>query len=201
VQQLGAYMMVSNPTAKQPLSVAVPRDILLRPVPIPETSPERYISFKQALNLCYPDEDTGDWHFESTFFDRADRPPQQLLIPLAGMGESVDTTPALGQRGIQDMSTIMVQQQLLVPKNQPVYVANHYRAIADLVMLELQEVRVPSYATNREINSWLDTAEQIEHLKQNYLELLATQLSGQALAVFKQWISTVEFYDRLLCLS
>lgn len=188
-------MMVSNPTAKPPLSIAVPREreILLRPVAIPETSPERYISFKHALNLRYPDEDTGDWHFESTFFDRADQPPRQYPISLAGKGESVDTTPALGQRGIRDMSAVMVQQHLLGTNHPPVYVANHYRAIADLALLELQEARIPGYATNREINSWLDTAEQIEHLKQNYLELLATQLSGQALAIFKQWISSVEF--------
>lgn len=162
-------------------------------VAIPETDLEHYISFKHALNLRYPDEDTGDWHFQSAFFFRADCHPSDCSIPLAGLGETVDTVASLGTKGIRDMANVMVQAHIPTKPNQPVYVANHYRAIADLAMLELQQARIPSCATNQAINSWLDTSEQIEHLKQHYLEPLANQLSSEALRVFKEWILTVSF--------
>jgi hypothetical protein len=184
--------MVSNPITKTLLSVPISRDIRLRPLAIPDTKPERYISFEHALNLRLPDEDTGDWHFQTAFFERDDRPSRRL-IPLAGIGETVDTTPTLGTLGVRDMSQIMIQQQLPVQPGHAVYVANHYRAIADLAMLELLQAHCPSCVNNETINTWLDTQEQVETLKQYYLEPLASQLSGLALIIFKQWTSTVTF--------
>ncbi|NJR57083.1 MAG: hypothetical protein HC768_22685 [Acaryochloris sp. CRU_2_0] len=167
--------------------------VLLSPVPIPNTEPERYISFYQALNLRFPDEDTGDWHFQGAFFERTKGEPGQRVMPLSGKGQAIDTTPSLGQQGVREMSAILHKQGILVPPGRRVYVANHYRAIADLAMLDLQKAQQPSSATNREINSWLDTAEQVEHLRCDYLEHLAIQLSGEPLKIFKQWIMTVKF--------
>lgn len=166
---------------------------LLRPVLIPKTAPERYISFKHALNLRFPDEDTGDWHFQPYFFEQTNGFPNQKTISLAGKGQKVDTTPSLGQRGIRDMSKILLKEGFPLPPGIPVYVANHYRAITDLVMLDIQKSRVPSIADNQAINSWLDTVEQVDHLKRDYLERLAIQLSGESLRLFKQWIQTVKF--------
>ncbi|NJR57327.1 MAG: hypothetical protein HC768_24110 [Acaryochloris sp. CRU_2_0] len=168
-------------------------DALLYPVPIPNTEPERYISFKHALNLRFPDEDTGDWHFEPYFFEQTGDPPAQKHILLSGKGQKIDTTPSLGCQGVRDMSALLSQQRLPIPPGRPVYVANHYRAIADLAMLDLQQIRMPRIADNQAINSWLDTAEQINHLKRNYLERLAIQLWGKPQAIFKQWIKTVKF--------
>lgn len=169
------------------------KEDLLRPVPIPETTLERYISFKHALNLRFPDEDTGDWHFQPYFFEQTDALTTQKSIPLAGKGQQVDTTPSLGHQGVRDMSSILFQEGLSIPSDQPVYVANHYRAIADLAMLDLQKSRPPSIADNAAINSWLDSQEQVDHLKREYLERLAIQLSGEPLRIFKQWIQTVKF--------
>lgn len=169
------------------------KEVLLRPVPIPETALERYISFKHALNLRFPDEDTGDWHFRPYFFEQTDALIPQKSIPLAGKGQQIDTTPSLGHQGVRDMSSILSQERLPIPSHQPVYVANHYRAIADLVMLDLHKSRIPSMADNAAINSWLDSQEQVDHLKRDYLERLAIQLSGEPLRIFKQWIQTVNF--------
>ncbi|KAI9129604.1 hypothetical protein [Acaryochloris sp. CCMEE 5410] len=168
-------------------------EVLLRPVAIPETELERYISFKHALNLRFPDEDTGDWHFQPYFFEQTDSLKTQKSIPLAGKEQPVDTTPSLGHQGVRDMSSILSQERLPIPSDQPVYVANHYRAIADLAMLDLQKSRVPSIADNAAINGWLDSQEQVAHLKRDYLERLAIQLSGEPLRIFKQWIQTVKF--------
>lgn len=175
------------------LTETASKAVVLYPLAIPETQPDHYISFKHALNLRYPEEDTGDWHFQSAFFYQAVHPCQNHSIPLAGSGEAVDTTPSLGIKGVRDMAIVLAKTQIPIKPDQSVYVANHYRAIADLAMMELQQARIPSCATNQAINSWLDTAEQVEHLQQDYLEPMAMQLSGQALKVFIEWISTLYF--------
>jgi hypothetical protein len=166
---------------------------VLRPVEIPATQLKRYISFKHALNLRFPNEDTGEWHFQSAFFDKPDSAPRDRPIPLAGIGEVVDTTPSLGTKGIRDMASILLQSQIPIPADHPVFVANHFRAIADLVILDIQQGHSPTIATNKAINSWLDTEVQIEHVKIEYLKPLVVQLSGQTLEVFEKWILTVNF--------
>jgi hypothetical protein len=181
-------------STSKPLMETTADSVVLRPVVIPATQPSRYISFTHALNLRFPEEDTGDWHFEPTFFDHPDRPPRDFPIPLAGVGEVVDTTPSSGTKGVRDMARILIQSQIPIPPDQAVYVANDYRAIADLAMLELQKGHQSRITTNSTINSWLDTSEQIEQLKQEYLAPLRQQLSGPSLAVFEDWISTV-FFD------
>jgi hypothetical protein len=168
--------------------------VVSRPVVIPATQPDHYISFTHALNLRFPEEDTGDWHFEPAFFDHPDYPPRDRPISLAGIGEAVDTTSSLGTKGVRDMAKILIQSQIPIPPGQAVYVANHYRAIADLAMLELQKGHQPRITTNSTINSWLDTSAQIEQLKQEYLTPLRQQLSELSLAAFEDWILTV-FFD------
>jgi hypothetical protein len=59
-------------------------------IEIPPTSPQCYISFKHALNLRFPQEDTGEWHFLTAFFDEKDK---NRSAPLAGKGKSVNTIP------------------------------------------------------------------------------------------------------------
>jgi hypothetical protein len=176
---------------------AIPsQDILLQPVHavhIPATNPEHYISFKYALNLRYPNEDTGDWHFQAMFFHQGEQPLGQKPIQLAGKGEEVNTLPSLNLQGIRDMTAVLIQQGLPIQPEIRVYVANHYRAIADLAMLELQQSRIPGCANNRAINSWLDSHEQIEHLKQIYLNPLVSQLTDQAKEAFEAWIMTIHF--------
>ena len=159
-------------------------------ITIPLTKPELYISFKAALNLRYPDEDTGDWHFESSFFwEGAD---QETLL-MAGEGGFINTNPSLGDRGVRDMSAVLATQKILLNQG-PVYCANHYRAIADLAMLDLAEGKTPMIATCYAINQWLDTEEQVQRLITDYLSPLNHQLGGPHLSVFEQWIATV-YYD------
>jgi hypothetical protein len=185
--------MVNSLSKSELIAEATSLEVTLHPVAIPETSLEHYISFKHALNLRFANEDTGDWHFQSAFFYRTDSHSSDRSIPLAGEGEAVNTLTSLGTKGIRDMAKVIILAQIPVKPIQSVFVANHYRAIADIAMMELQQGQKPRCATNQAINGWLDTAEQIKRLKQNYLEPLANQLSGEALKVFKGWILTVSF--------
>jgi hypothetical protein len=158
-------------------------------IKIPATSPKRYISFSHALNLRYPDEDTGDWHFLSAFFDDQE---DGRAAPIAGEGGIVDTLPSLGERGIREMSQVLKEQEITLD-NIPVFVANHYRAIADLAMLHLSEGQMPTITTARQINEWLDTEEQVNHLVSEYLHPLRSQLDEATIKIFDQWIATVSY--------
>ena len=161
----------------------------LCPIAIPETSLSRYISFFQALNLRYRDENTGDWHFRDSFYQYAGDGRSALV---AGEGCDVNTNQALGPRGVREMAEI-VEAQNIRANIGPVYVANHYRAIVDLVVLELDKRRVPMIAGNSTINQWLDTEAQIQELRDAYLLSVRMQLDDDAREVFDQWIPTVCF--------
>ena len=161
----------------------------MQALPIPDTTPSHYISFKHALNLRYPTEDTGEWHFWTAFFGD---PERSRSIPLAGDGEKINTNSSLGDKGIREMSDVLVAQKIL-PSPRPVYVATHYRAIADIAMLHLIKNERPTIATVRAINQWLDTEEQVDRLLGEYLSPLRNQLPLEAKETFEQWIKTVHY--------
>ena len=74
---------------------------------IPVTTPTRYVSFQAALNLRLPGEETGDWHYCSSFFTYAEYPH---TIRLAGPSGRADTTSSLGSRGVRDMAHILANE-------------------------------------------------------------------------------------------
>ena len=166
------------------------------PIGIPETSPTRYISFVRALNLCLPGEHTGDWHFDISFFGYTDGES----VDLAGEGTDVDTTPSLGTRGVREMGRI-IGNHGIKPYDGPVYVADHYRALADLcanclfnVELEdlLEDPHFFTYPPAR-INQYLNSQEQVDCLIADYLLPFRGQLCAQRKAVFDQWAPTLVF--------
>lgn len=126
----------------------------LQPIHISPTTPRRYVSFNRALNLRKSDEDTGDWHFKIMFFCVAHEQPKEAK--LTGGRTKVDTTPSLGERGVRDMSSELARAKV-TESSGPIYVANHYRAIADLALAELMKGRVPMTVTVGCINQWFDT--------------------------------------------
>ncbi|TQM94897.1 hypothetical protein [Roseinatronobacter monicus] len=159
---------------------------------IPVTSPALYLSGIQALNLRENgiDDPTGDWHFVNAFFTYADQPQD---VPLYGAGGAwIDTHESLGARGIRDLSAIVCKQELVAPEG-PVWVANFYRAIADIVALDARAQRSPGMASVSTINQWLDTPEEIAHLKQDYLTPLAAQFQGDSAAWMARFLEEVRY--------
>ena len=101
-----------------------------RQVEIPPTTPEHYITGLYALNLAAPEGTSGDWHDVFHWQDGTEQPRQ---VTLAGMGD-IDTSPIYGDLGIYEGRDRLVAQGLDIPIGmQRVYIANHSRAILDLL--------------------------------------------------------------------
>ena len=82
-----------------------------------------------------------------------------------------------------------------------VYVANHYRAIADLVAEDLLNVPLDDlledsiffiFAAGR-INEYLNSQEQVDRLTAEYLRPFRSQLNASRQAAFGTWVPTLVF--------
>ena len=165
------------------------------PILIPPTSPTSYISFRRALNLSAPGEHTGDLHFQEYFFGYV----EPTVAPLTGPGGIVDSTPSLGTKGVRDMGKVIADEGIQ-PYNGPVYVANHYRALADIALdslldtplEELREIEPKDILSAWEVNDMLNGDEaEIEHLVEEYLKPLRCQLEGLRRDTYDWWLPTI----------
>lgn len=165
------------------------------PILIPPTSPTSYISFRRALNLSAPGEHTGGLHFQEYFFGFV----EPTVAPLTGPGGIVDSTPSLGSKGVRDMGQVIADAGIQ-PYNGPVYVANHYRALADIALdslldtpvEELREMEPKSILSAWEVNDMFNNDEaEIEHLVGEYLKPLRRQLEGLRRDTYDRWLPTI----------
>ena len=135
------------------------------------------------MNVRLPSEDTGDWHFR-----REDFP---FKAPLAGPdSEGLNTHSALG---VRDMASALARHDI-GDGSVPIYIANHYRAIADIAARMIVESLDERVLTNRTINAWFDTEEQVETLCRDYLIPLGSMFSGNQAGRFEAWLEGI-FYE------
>lgn len=165
------------------------------PILIPPTSPTSYISFRRALNLKVPGEHTGDRHFQDYFFGFVD----PTVTPLAGPGGIVDSTPSLGTKGVRDMGRIIADRKVQ-PYKGPVYVANHYRALADIALdslmyaplAALRESEPRDILSAWDVNDMLNSEDsEIRYLVDEYLKPLRGQLEGLRRETYDRWLPTI----------
>ena len=172
-----------------------PRPVEGHPILIPPTSPTSYVSFRRALNLSVPGEHTGGLHLQEYFFGFV----EPTVTPLAGPGGIVDSTPSLGSKGVRDMGRIIADHEIQ-PDNGPVYVANHYRALADIALSsllnrpleELRELQPVSILSAWEVNDMLNHEDaEIQHLIEEYLRPLRCQMEGMRKEAYDRWLPTI----------
>lgn len=165
------------------------------PILIPPTSPTSYISFRRALNLSAPGEHTGGLRFEEYFFGFV----EPTVTPLAGPGGIVDSTPSLGSKGVRDMGRVLADHKVQ-PYGGPVYVANHFRALADIALSsllhrplqDLRELAPKSILSAWEVNDMLNFQEpEIDHLIEEYLKPLRRQLKRLRKDTYDRWLPTI----------
>lgn len=165
------------------------------PILIPPTSPTSYISFRRALNLKVPGEHTGDRHFQDYFLGFVD----PTVTPLAGLGGIVDSTPSLGTKGVRDLGRIIADRKVQ-PYKGPVYVANHYRALADIALDSLMYVPLAALRESEprdilsawDVNDMLNSEDsEIRYLVDEYLKPLRGQLEGLRRETYDRWLPTI----------
>ena len=138
--------------------------------------------FRKAMDLSESVENAFEDEFKARNQPRRPTPDTPVLIP--------DTTPTLGSKGVRDMAELLGKYKVK-PYSGPVYVANHYRAIVDLALQELQEGERPVFATARRINDWIRTREDMETLREEYLNPIRPQLGKAEKQAFDKWIPSI----------
>lgn len=95
----------------------------------PLTSRQHYITGISALNIPDP-AGTGDWHFGETFEGTTDREPRRLVVAGVDVG---DSHAVFADQGVFD-ARARLEARGLTPPPGPVWAADHYRAIADMLL-------------------------------------------------------------------
>lgn len=141
----------------------------------PHTTRRRFLTAKTALNIPSK-EGTGDWHFFETFLGSSKTLPKDYFIA----GENIeDTNHIFGNQGIFECSKLLKEAGVEV--SIPVFAADHYRAMADLIYQRLHDEKslqslraddwFPAKTDRRKLGKSLDqlnsilSAEQIKKLK------------------------------------
>jgi hypothetical protein len=152
---------------------------------IPHTSKELYISGLYALNIQSPEGTTGDWHDVYHWREGIDKPKK---IMLAGTGAETDTNPVFDDFGVYEGKSRLTQSGIKVNDDiERVYIANHFRAILDMLYHSLKEYGAV-YNLSGATNDWLDTDEQKELVLSKAM-LLTDLFSSKALIALRNWIA------------
>ncbi|MEX5545898.1 hypothetical protein Q1J68_09800 [Pseudomonas pergaminensis] len=144
-------------------------------------SREHYITGKAAINFPHAGSTTGGWHFLSYF----DRETGVAKVSLAGI-HYPDTTKFFGDLGITDVTDQLADRGWSV-EGRRLYMADHYRATADMVV---RWVLSNSDRCNVEIDEWFPSAREKQRLL-NLLDTGKSQLQEVGkLEKVKLWLSS-----------
>lgn len=156
-----------------------------RQVEIPPTSRDRYITGIFALNIDSPEGTTGDWHDVFHWRENLDDPVELML----GGTDEIDTNHIYGDLGVYEGRERLLRKRLSVaPSITEVFIANHYRAILDMVFHSLTRYgRI--YNLNGATVDWLDTKEQQRYVLK-HAALMAPHLSEPTRARLAAWIES-----------
>lgn len=151
---------------------------------IPPTDPAHYITGIYALNLPAPEGTTGDWHDVFHWRQGIDRPGHVLI----GGSEELDTNAIYDNLGIYEGKASLQNLGLDLPLGtEHIYVANHFRAILDLLYRSLSRYQAVFNLTGA-TEDWLDTPEQCDYLLDQAARL-APSLTERAQAALRSWIN------------
>lgn len=127
---------------------------------IPHTTPKKYITGYYALNI--PDRgEVADWH-SNIFWRPVGVSDPQTKITLGGDGSKHNTNPIFDRYGVRNATSQIKNMGLSLPEEEKkTYVANHSRAILDMLFYQLKELGEATELTNATID-WLPTPKKAE---------------------------------------
>ncbi|MFZ3047975.1 MAG: hypothetical protein WA151_18835 [Desulfatirhabdiaceae bacterium] len=144
---------------------------------LPHTSEKNYITGKAALNVPNEDGSFADWHFDEVFLSGRGK------IRVAGK-DAPETAHLLGSYGIRECGGILRRFGVSVQTEEKVYVANHIRALLDMVLNSLAKNRIPEHVT---IEDMLDTTEEREELQTQVKQLKQKITDQVTLSLLTKW--------------
>lgn len=124
---------------------------------------EHYITGKAAINFPYPGVSTGGWHFTSYW----DRDSGVCKVSLAGI-HFPDTTALFVDAGILDATQLLAERGWHA-EGKAVWMADHFRAAADLVV---RWALSDSQHCSVEIDEWFPSDED----RQRFLDLIGAAM-------------------------
>lgn len=104
------------------------KKIQLKKCTLPKTNYQHYLTGITALNI-YSEDGTGDWHFSENFLEDENYIPRKQL---AGI-DTCSSNEYLGKKGIFNCYQVLLESGLK-PSTKEVFSADHYRAIADMLL-------------------------------------------------------------------
>ncbi|MFT3945169.1 MAG: hypothetical protein QM705_15285 [Ancrocorticia sp.] len=157
--------MATESTRERPFVYEV---VPARQLEIPPTTRERYITGIYALNIEAPEDTSGDWHDVFHWCKGQDVPAPIMC----GGTDQVNTNHIYGDLGVYEGRANVAKKGLEFPSEMTeIYVANHFRAILDMVhhcLITYGKI----YNLHGATVDWLDTKEQ-----QRYVLDLAAQMA------------------------
>lgn len=105
---------------------------------------------------------------------------------LAGEGEELNTNTIFQDFGIFERSEVLRNKGVPLPNSLPVYTANHYRAVLDMLYRWISDNQYPAHL---EIDAWFDTPEQIAYLMEKTKALYPFLTSTQQ-TLLTRWIES-----------
>lgn len=156
---------------------------------IPKTTALQYISGLNSLNLDLRDSTGSGWHFANVWSEEGKE------LRLYGKGTHADTTAFMGYLGIADRSEDL--RRMGVPIRSGVYVANHFRAAADITYESLIRYRHVG-PVRGSVDFYFPAEDQKEilfkylllvrgHVDEVRRELLDDWLSEEFRLIYKRW--------------
>lgn len=146
-----------------------------------EVTREHYITSRTALNWGGPQSSltgtTGDWRYLTYFSD----PP---LLLLAGIEPMIDTRPYLGETGVYEATDDFVARGF-VSGSTSVWVANHYRAAADML---LRDVVKGARHSSVDVAEWFLDGRDVQALG-DLLEQAFAKLRDDQVQIIKRWLT------------
>lgn len=140
-----------------------------------------YVTGKAAINFPHPGSITGGWHFLSYF----DRDSGVAKVSLAGI-HYPDTTDFFGDAWVNDVTDELARRGWS-EDGKRLFMADHYRAAADMVM---KWVLSDSKHCNVEVAEWFPSS----RTKQRLLEILGSGkpklLDPAELKKLEAWLSS-----------
>ncbi|MDR0626389.1 MAG: hypothetical protein LBG11_03875 [Bifidobacteriaceae bacterium] len=154
-------------------------------VPIPPTTRRQYITGIYAMNLHSADGPSGDWHDVYHWRVGIDQPRQ---VRLGGERTDTNTNPIYGDWGVYDARSILESKGLEIVPRGPVWAADYYRAICDMLWHSLSRFGTVMNLDGA-TDDWLDTPAQ-KHMALDAARLMRPALpTADAKHALDRWIS------------